>query len=44
MIVRWLFATPRSATLNGATVPVLMVGGVPTIEFDHSSNSSVAWQ
>ncbi len=44
IIVRWLFATPHAATVNGASVPVQIVGGVATIEFDHSSSSSVAWQ
>jgi alpha-D-xyloside xylohydrolase len=44
IILRWRFSTPHSATVNGTAVPVPTVGGVPTIEFDHSSSSSVSWQ
>ena len=45
VILRWRFSTPRSATVNGASVPIRSdKNGVPSIEFDHGSSSSVAWQ
>jgi alpha-D-xyloside xylohydrolase len=46
VIVRWLFVTPQSATVNGAAVPIKNDGGgVPTIEFDQApGTTTIAWQ
>jgi alpha-D-xyloside xylohydrolase len=45
VILRWRFTTPHSVTVNGKSVEIQNdASGVPTIEFDHASSSSVAWQ
>jgi alpha-D-xyloside xylohydrolase len=44
VIVRWRFGTVASATVNGAPVTVQPTPDGPTIEFDHASESLVAWQ
>ena len=45
VILRWRFTTPHAATVNGAQVPIQTdSNGIPTIEFDHTGNSSIAWQ
>jgi len=44
VIVRWRFGTVASATVNGAPVAVEPGPDGPTIEFDHATESLVAWQ
>ena len=44
VIVRWRFGTVASATVNGAPVAVEPGPDGPHIEFDHASESLVAWQ
>lgn len=45
VILRWRFSAPHSATVNGTNVPVKPdPNGIPTIEFDHTGTSSIAWQ
>jgi alpha-D-xyloside xylohydrolase len=45
IILRWRFTTPHSATVNGQPVSIANdPNGIPTIEFDHTSSSSIAWQ
>jgi alpha-D-xyloside xylohydrolase len=44
IIVRWRFGTVASATVNGAPVAVEPGPDGPHIEFDHASESLVAWQ
>ncbi len=45
VILRWRFTTPRSATVNGAAVPIRNdANGIPTIEFDYTANTTIAWQ
>ncbi len=45
VILRWRFATPKSVTVNGSAVNVTNdADGVPTVEFDHTGTSNVAWQ
>jgi alpha-D-xyloside xylohydrolase len=45
IILRWRFSTPHSATVNGTPVPIKNdANGIPTIEFDHSSSTAIAWQ
>jgi alpha-D-xyloside xylohydrolase len=45
VIIRWRFTTPHSATVNGAAVPIRNdANGIPTIEFDYTANTTIAWQ
>ena len=45
IILRWRFTTPHSATVNGTPVPIHPdLTGTPTIEFDHTSATTIAWQ
>jgi alpha-D-xyloside xylohydrolase len=44
VIVRWRFGTVASATVNGAPVAVEPGPDGPHIEFDHATESLVAWQ
>ena len=45
ILLRWRFSTLHSATVNGASVPIHNdANGIPTIEFDYTGNSSIAWQ
>jgi len=45
IILRWRFITPHSATVNGASVAIHNdANGIPTIEFDYSGNTAIAWQ
>ena len=44
MLVRWRFGTVASATVNGAAVSVASTPDGPSIEFDHTAESVVAWQ
>ena len=44
IIVRWRFGSVSSATVNGASVPLQNGPDGPSIEFDHASESLVAWQ
>jgi alpha-D-xyloside xylohydrolase len=44
VIVRWRFGTVASATVNGAPVAVEPSPDGPHIEFDHATESLVAWQ
>jgi len=45
IILRWRFTTPHSATVNGASVAIHNdANGIPTIEFDYSGNTAIAWQ
>jgi alpha-D-xyloside xylohydrolase len=45
IILRWKFATPQSATLNGQTIAVKAdANGIPTIEFDYTGNANIAWR
>ena len=45
IILRWRFTTPHSATVNGAAVAIHNdANGTPTIEFDHSGTTAIAWQ
>ena len=44
MIIRWRFAMPHTATVNGRTVtPVRQADGT-AIEFDHSGTTAVSWR
>lgn len=43
--VKWKFLTPRSASVNGANVPIHSdENGVPTIEFEEGANDLIVWQ
>ncbi len=45
IILRWRFTTPRSATVNGASVPIHNdTNGIPTAEFDYNGNAAISWQ
>ena len=44
VIVRWRFGTVASATVNGAPATIQSSPDGPTIEFDHATESLVAWQ
>ena len=44
VIVRWRFGTVASATVNGAPATVEPGPDGPHIEFDHATESLVAWQ
>ena len=45
IILRWRFTTPRSASVNGASVPIRNdANGIPAIEFDYTSNTTISWQ
>ncbi len=44
MIIRWRFATPRIATVNGRTVPPARTVDGAAIEFDHSGTTEITWR
>jgi alpha-D-xyloside xylohydrolase len=45
IILRWRFATPHTATVNGATTSIQTDStGSSTIEFDHSASTNITWQ
>jgi alpha-D-xyloside xylohydrolase len=45
IILRWRFTTPHAATVNGTSTPIQNdANGIPTLEFDHSSTTNIAWQ
>ena len=44
MIVRWRFAHVRAVTVNGAPVKLEGNSSEPFVEFDHTQQSTIAWQ
>ncbi len=44
MIVRWRFAHVQSVTVNGAPAKLDSSGSEPFVEFDHTHQSTIAWQ
>lgn len=44
IILRWKFAMPTSATVNGETIPVQTGENGAFVEFDHLKDSTVRWQ
>ena len=45
IILRWRFTTPRSVTVNGASIPIHNdANGIPTAEFDYNGNAAISWQ
>jgi alpha-D-xyloside xylohydrolase len=44
ILVRFRFQHPHTATVNGAPVPIRDTPQGPTIEFDHTGTTNIAWQ
>ena len=44
IILRWRFAGPRTATVNGRAVTPTRQADGTSIEFDHAGTSSIAWR
>ena len=44
VILRWRFARPRTAEVNGKTVPPVRTADGVTIEFDHADKTTVIWR
>ncbi len=44
VIVRWRFAAPAQASVNGEAVVVNSANGEPFIEFDHAKESVLTWR
>ena len=45
VLLRWRFSTPHSATVNGRPATITTgPDGTPTVEFDHTGTTTVAWQ
>jgi len=44
MIVRWRFAHVQSVSVNGAPAKLDASSGEPFVEFDHTHQSTIAWQ
>ncbi len=44
VIVRWRFARVSGVTVNGAAAKVTTSGGVSSVEFEHTKESSVTWR
>ncbi len=44
VILRWRFGAVAHVTVNGDTVPVKSDNGMPSVEFDHTKESTIAWE
>jgi hypothetical protein len=44
VILRWRFAGPRSATVNGRTIPTVRTQDGTSVEFDHTDKTTLSWR
>ncbi len=45
IVLRWRFSTPHTVTINGSPATIKNdANGIPTVEFDHTGTSTIAWQ
>ena len=44
IILRWRFADPRTAMVNGRAVPAVRTADGASVEFDHSDRTELRWQ
>jgi hypothetical protein len=44
IILRWRFAGPRAAVVNGRTIPAVRTSEGMAVEFDHTATTTVNWR